>query len=350
MGLTLRHTADAGLPPMSMTTASGTTTRLKHWVAFRANVEGIKRSVWAFACPTEKGNLSLLLGLPFLNDVNAVIGIREGTITIGDPELSEQPITLKTPAIPSTARSVSFDAQQLEQMLEAAANVSDGESDEEEEQDDGDDDAEYSAEDDATESDGESVDEDFQARVKKLLTEKEWHLRNFAIAGLETGVYEYCVVANGELSRWGANAVLVTKPGEAVPRLTFNYHYVHKEPAGSQMTLMQQNHDFLSRLTHQVYSSFDLKNGYWAVEIHPEDRHYLAFTVPALGQLQPTRMAQGARSSAHTMNELGLLAFGAIPPPQPEKSFLHAPTPKDLPDMSFYIDDLSAAHSDWEKH
>ncbi|SMR65003.1 unnamed protein product [Zymoseptoria tritici ST99CH_3D1] len=190
----------------------------------------------------------------------------------------------------------------------------------------------------------------YRARVKKLLTEKEWHLRNLAIAGLETGVYEYCVVANGELSRWGANAVLVTKPGEAVPRLTFNYHYVHEEPAGSQMTLMQQNHDFLLRLTHQVYSSFDLKNGYWAVEIHPEDRHYLAFTVPALGQLQPTRIAQGARSSAHTMNELGLLAFGAIPPPQPEKSFLHAPTPKDLADISFYIDDLSAAHSDWEKH
>lgn len=148
----------------------------------------------------------------------------------------------------------------------------------------------------------------------------------------------------------GADPVLVKKEGKTEPRLTFNYHYVWEEPPGNQMQLSADAHAFLSRPTHQVFSQFDLKNAYWTVQIHPDDRHFLAFSVPGIGQLQPTRMAQGARTSSFTMNELGNLAFGAIPDPDSEPSFLHGNQPGELPQMTFYIDDMFPAHSSWDHH
>ncbi|KJX98518.1 hypothetical protein TI39_contig408g00002 [Zymoseptoria brevis] len=86
----------------------------------------------------------------------------------------------------------------------------------------------------------------YRAKAKRLSTTKEWHLRNYATQGLESGHYERCVVANGELSRWNANAVLLPKEGQDIPRLTFDYNFVPEEPAGSKLVLMGHNHDFLA--------------------------------------------------------------------------------------------------------
>ena len=38
------------------------------------------------------------------------------------------------------------------------------------------------------------------------------------------------------------------------------------------------------------------------------------FTVPGIGQVQPTRMPQGAQTSGFSFNETMLLALGPIPP------------------------------------
>lgn len=188
----------------------------------------------------------------------------------------------------------------------------------------------------------------YKAKARMMSRDKEWWYRKFAIAGMESGMFER---PPGIRSQWGADPVLVKKPGKKEPRLTFNYHYVWEEPPGNQMQLSREAHGFLSLPTHAVFSQFDLKNGYWAVEIHPDDRHYLAFSVPGIGQLQPTRMAQGARSSSFTMNELGNIAFGGLPGPPIEPSFLHNPRgPEYHPDMTFYIDDLFPAHSSWSEH
>lgn len=116
------------------------------------------------------------------------------------------------------------------------------------------------------------------------------------------------------------------------------------------MQLSAKAHAFLSLPTHNTFSGFDLKNAYWTVLIHPDDRHFLAFSVSGLGQLQPTRMAQGARSSSFTMNELGNIAFGHIPSPFAERSFLHnAQGPEHPTDMTFYIDNMFVAHSSWSE-
>ena len=54
-------------------------------------------------------------------------------------------------------------------------------------------------------------------------------------------------------------------------------------------------------------------------------------------------MAQGARSSSFTMNELGVITFGAIPSPNSEPSLLDT-TPQRNQDMIFYINDLFSTH------
>lgn len=59
-------------------------------------------------------------------------------------------------------------------------------------------------------------------------------------------------------------------------------------------------------------------------------------------------MAQGARTSSFTMNELGMIAFGPIPALADgtggERSLLTGPSPHQSEDMGLYIDDLNSAH------
>ncbi|PPJ53210.1 hypothetical protein CBER1_11916 [Cercospora berteroae] len=190
----------------------------------------------------------------------------------------------------------------------------------------------------------------YKARNRMMARDKEWWYRKFATEGLENGMFERSITANGRLSQWGADPVLVRKPGKTEPRLTFNYHYVWEEPPGNQMQLSRDAHAYLGHPSHATFSQFDLKNAYWTVQIHPDDRHYLAFSVPGIGQLQPTRMAMGARSSSFTMNELGNIAFGPLKGNPPEPSFLHnTQGPENPPDMTFYIDDMFCGHSSWGK-
>lgn len=85
------------------------------------------------------------------------------------------------------------------------------------------------------------------------------------------------------------------------------------------MELASKVHDYLADPRHLTFCQFDIKDGYFCVVLHPEDRHYFAFTIPGIGQLQPTRMPQGSRSASFTMSELMNIAMGPIPKPKAVK-------------------------------
>lgn len=72
--------------------------------------------------------------------------------------------------------------------------------------------------------------------------------------------------------------------------------------------------DLLSIPSHQYLFLPDIKHGYWAININLNNWHYLAFHIPRIGQVQPTRMSQGARTSFFIFNELMNIVFGSIPP------------------------------------
>ena len=180
---------------------------------------------------------------------------------------------------------------------------------------------------------------------------KEWWLRKIVQDGMMGGIYERTQHANGKLSAWNAQAVIVDKTEDPKPtdepRITFNYSNVKEDMPGSHMELSSKVHDYLSDPRHKTFFQADIKHGYFSVILHPEDRHVFAFTIPGIGQLQPTRMPQGSRTAGHTMSELMNITLGPIPGPSPEPSLLH----NDLdgpPQLAFYMDDIFSGHIDFE--
>ena len=67
------------------------------------------------------------------------------------------------------------------------------------------------------------------AKYKKLSQDREWWLRRIIEEGMDAGMYEKIVTANGCPSKWNANPVFVPKPGQEQPRLTFNYHFIYED-------------------------------------------------------------------------------------------------------------------------
>ena len=109
------------------------------------------------------------------------------------------------------------------------------------------------------------------------------------------------------------------------------------------MKMAANVYSLLGILSHQCLFSVDIKYDYWAVNVHPDDRHYFAFHVFGIGQVQPTRMTQGARTSVFTFGKLMNIVLGPIFSPKPEPSLLHAKTPKDSALLAVYMDDIFRA-------
>ena len=178
----------------------------------------------------------------------------------------------------------------------------------------------------------------------------EWWLRKLVQDGIRGGVYERTDLIDGRLSPWNARAVLVDKVKNPTPQdelqMTYNYSKVIEELPGVHMNLMSGCHDYLSNPRHGCYMVADLKHAYLLVEVHPEDRRFFAFTIPGLGQLQPTRMHQGSMTASFTMSELMCRALGEIPG---EPSLLQSASPDTPPPCTFCQDDILGGHTSFEE-
>ena len=100
--------------------------------------------------------------------------------------------------------------------------------------------------------------------------------------------------ANERLSEWNARAVMVDKvdnPGPTdEPRMTFDYSRVTELLPGSHLELSSKVHDHLSNPRHDCLFSADLKHAYLTIPLHSNDRHYFAFTISGIDQVQPKRI------------------------------------------------------------
>ena len=185
----------------------------------------------------------------------------------------------------------------------------------------------------------------------RLAPHKEWWLRKLVQDGMSGGIYERTQHANGRLSAWNARPVIVDKEENPKPtdepRITFDYSKVKEDMPGSHLELMSKVHDYLSDPRHRTFFQADVKHGYFSVVLHPDDRHLFAFSIPGIGQLQPTRMPQGSKSAGFTMSELMNIALGPIPEPYPESSLMHGEA-ADAASIAFYMDDLFSGHPDFE--
>ena len=86
LGIKVRPIRTLALHCLSMSVANGDSTELKSWVKFWVEISGIQREIWAFVTPKEKPNVSLLLGLSWLQSIDTRLYIQKKEIHIGDSE------------------------------------------------------------------------------------------------------------------------------------------------------------------------------------------------------------------------------------------------------------------------
>ena len=102
----LGHSSSLEGESVTMKTIDGKQTALMQQVTLHLGVAGVKRKVQCFVLPDERSyqssdtcsgtDIQLLLGLPWLHDVNAVIHVRDFTIELGDPSKGEPVRTIRT--------------------------------------------------------------------------------------------------------------------------------------------------------------------------------------------------------------------------------------------------------------
>ncbi|OJD10104.1 hypothetical protein ACJ73_09936 [Blastomyces percursus] len=95
--------ADIGYQGMSMRTATKVESLLHFWAEVHVGVEGIWRKVPCFVSSSPRRTAlalnDLLLGIPWLFDVNAKMDIRRGSLIIGDTEKKEPRVTVQGPEL-----------------------------------------------------------------------------------------------------------------------------------------------------------------------------------------------------------------------------------------------------------
>lgn len=96
LGLDLRPLSEVGFKGMAMRVANGSITSLSEYTRLSIGVAGLWRTIYCFVIPEEAeeilpaSEVKLLLGLPWLHSVDAIIGIRDGSIRIGDSVKGEE--------------------------------------------------------------------------------------------------------------------------------------------------------------------------------------------------------------------------------------------------------------------
>lgn len=88
------------------------------------------------------------------------------------------------------------------------------------------------------------------------------------------------------------------------------------------MALTAKVQDTMAHFLIQTYCFFDVKHRYLFVEVHLDDKHYLAFYFPWKRQLPLTLMPQKAYTSLFSFTELIYIVTGSILPLLPELSFV----------------------------
>jgi hypothetical protein len=70
-------------------------------------------------------------------------------------------------------------------------------------------------------------------------------------------MYEHTIYANGKLSDWSTDAVVVPKPGQGPDgemRITFDYHNVEEVKPGMVLNLTKEIHDLLKPIYSSIHA------------------------------------------------------------------------------------------------
>ncbi|KAK9166792.1 hypothetical protein Scep_001983 [Stephania cephalantha] len=100
-------------------------------------------------------------------------------------------------------------------------------------------------------------------------------------------------------SPWSCTAFYVENAHElerGVPRLVINYKPLNKVLKTIRYPLPNKNDLIKATTAAVVFSKFDLKSGFWQIQVHPSDRYKTAFNTP-FGQYQWNVMPFGLKNA-----------------------------------------------------
>ena len=73
-------------------------------------------------------------------------------------------------------------------------------------------------------------------------------------------------------------------------RVIFDYFRIHEDLSKIHLKLFSKIHDNLSNSRHECLFVVDLKHAYLIISLHSNDKHYFAFTISNIDQMQSTRI------------------------------------------------------------
>ena len=137
--------------------------------------------------------------------------------------------------------------------------------------------------------------------------------------------------------------------GQVQTCLRLNYHFFYEDIVVSHIEIITIVYDLLSILSYQCLFLADIKHEYLLVNVHFDDRNYLAFHVSRIEQTQPTCMPQRARTSCFTFSKLINIVLGSISTLQSKSSLFYGKTAKDSALLAFYMDNYFEAFKTYQK-
>ena len=130
------------------------------------------------------------------------------------------------------------------------------------------------------------------------------------------------------------------KPGQVQPRFTFNYHFVYEDILTYHIEAATNVYILLNILSSNCLFFTNINYEYWVINLHFDDCHYRAFYFPAIWQIHPTYMIQGAKTLSFNFNKLINIVLGPISVSQRRSLLLYWKTTKNSYFLAFYMDNI----------
>ena len=130
--------------------------------------------------------------------------------------------------------------------------------------------------------------------------------------------------------------------------ITFNYFKITELLSEAHLELSSKIYNHLFNSRYECLFSADFKHTYFTILLHLNDRHYFAFTISGINQIQPTRMQQGSQSAEFIMIELTYRAFGSILISNSKSFLLHFSDLIISSSIIFYINDFFGSFLNFE--
>ena len=96
------------------------------------------------------------------------------------------------------------------------------------------------------------------------------------------------------------------------PRMIFDYFKITKLLSKAHLELSSKVYNHLFNLKYKCLFSMNFKHTYFTISLYFNDKHYFAFTISGINQIQFTRIQQGSQSVKFIIIKLTYRAFEFI--------------------------------------